>query len=71
MSYNVNELAANLRALRAKAHLSQSEVSQALNISKSTLNGWENGQGGMNLSNAVAIADYYGVRIDDLVSDNH
>src|ERR1035441_5743852 len=38
------DIAATIRALRAKLHLSQEELAQRLNVSFATVNRWENGK---------------------------
>jgi transcriptional regulator with XRE-family HTH domain len=42
-------------------------VAFSLQISRSTLNGYENGVGQPNLERLIALARYYRVSIDDLV----
>lgn len=59
------DIAANLRALRARRNVSQAEVAKTIGVNVSTLGAWEQ-RGGISLDNARALAAYYGVNIDEL-----
>lgn len=60
-------LAENLKFLRKRRRKTQDDVAFALQIKRSTLNGYENGVGEPKLEKLISLADYYRIRIDDLV----
>lgn len=60
-------LAENLKFLRKRRKKTQDDVAFALQLKRSTLNGYENGIGEPKLEKLIILADYYRVRIDDLV----
>ena len=64
----MSDLASNLRALRARKNVSQDEVADALHVDRKSVGNWESGATRPNLAAAWAIADYYGVTLDDLLS---
>lgn len=60
-------IAANLRAHRAVARLSQQEVADRIGVSRATVRAWENGKNLVSVDSLIALADLYGVRVDDLI----
>jgi transcriptional regulator with XRE-family HTH domain len=60
-------LANNLKFLRKRRKRTQEEVAFALQLKRSTLNGYEQGVGQPNLERLVGLAHYYRFRLDDLV----
>jgi transcriptional regulator with XRE-family HTH domain len=60
-------LASNLKFLRKRRKRTQDEVAFALQLNRSTLNGYENGVGQPNLERLAALANYYRFSLDDLV----
>ena len=60
-------LADNLKFLRKRRKRTQDDVAFALQIKRSTLNGYENGIGEPKLEKLNTLANYYRIRIDDLV----
>ena len=60
-------LADNLKFLRKRRKKTQDDVAFALQLKRSTLNGYENGVGEPKLEKLMALADYYQIRLDDLV----
>jgi transcriptional regulator with XRE-family HTH domain len=60
-------LAENLKFLRKRRKKTQDDVAFALQLKRSTLNGYENGIGEPKLEKLIILADYYRIRIDDLV----
>jgi transcriptional regulator with XRE-family HTH domain len=60
-------LANNLKFLRKRRKRTQEEVAFALQLKRSTLNGYEHGKGQPNLARLIALAQYYRFRLDDLV----
>lgn len=56
-----------LKSLREDKDLTQSEVAEALNITRTALANYENAIREPNLSLLVKIADYYNVSLDYLL----
>ncbi len=67
MNYDKKDIATSLRALRARKQVSRAKVAQSLGICSDSLFKYEHGQGGMSLSTAVALANYYGVTVEELI----
>jgi phage repressor protein C with HTH and peptisase S24 domain len=63
----VNNLAQNLQILREKKGLKQIELSELLNIKRSTLASYENGHSEPNIDRIIIIADFFGVDPGDLL----
>ena len=59
--------ARNLRYLRRERDMTLRELSRALGIGKSTLNGYENAKNDPTLTMLKKIADYFGESVDWLV----
>ena len=57
----------NLKFLRVQKNLSQKELAKVFNVAPSTYNQWETGKREPDLAALTAIADFYGVTIDELV----
>lgn len=64
--YNETIIAANLRAERARAHMTQAELGTATSIAQARISAFETAQAGMNFEQACAIADALGISLDDL-----
>ena len=60
-------LADNLKFLRKRRKKTQDDVAFALQIKRSTLNGYENEIGEPKLERLIILADYFRISIDDLV----
>ena len=60
-------LSENLKFLRKRRKKTQDDVAFALQMKRSTLNGYENSVGEPKLEKLMALADYYKIRLDDLV----
>ena len=58
----------NLISLRKLNHLSQEELAEKLNISRQTLSKYETGESIPDIEKCKAIADTFGVTLDDLVN---
>lgn len=58
-------VAENLRVLRTRRKLSQSELARRLGVAQTTVSAWEH-EGGIGFRQAVQLADFYGVSLDDL-----
>ena len=57
-----------LQALRKQKGLTQEELAQALYVSRTAVSKWESGRGYPNMDSLKAIARFYGVTIDALLS---
>ena len=60
--------AENLAALRRIKGLSQEELAAAIGVSRQTLSKYETGESLPDIERSRAIAEYFGVSLDDLVS---
>lgn len=60
-------LSDNLRSLRRRRGESQEQVAEAVGITRQALSKWESGASLPDLPNCAALADYYGVTVDDLL----
>ena len=58
----------NLISLRKLNHLSQEELAEQLHISRQTLSKYETGESVPDIEKCKAIADAFGVTLDDLVN---
>lgn len=67
MPYDIDRVAASLRANRAYVKESRQQTADNVGIPASTLASYEHAESGMSLENAWRLADYYGKSIDDLV----
>ena len=64
----------NLMSLRKMSGMSQEELSERIHISRQTLSKYETGESLPNIEQCKAIADVFGVTLDDLVNyekDDH
>lgn len=57
----------NLKNLRLEKNLGQIELAKKLNVSKGIISLWENGLREPNMSNLIAIAQFFDCSIDFLV----
>ena len=57
----------NLKALRYERHITQQQLADALGLSRSTIGMYEKGEREPDFETSEAIADYFNVRLDDLV----
>lgn len=62
------ELNEKLQELRKKRGLTQEELSEALFVSRTAISKWESGRGYPSIESLKAIAGFYGVSIDELLS---
>lgn len=66
MQFSIDEFAANLRALRARKHVSQGEVAQAIGVDPNTVSNYELGNTSPSYLVVWKLADYYGVTLDEI-----
>ena len=57
-----------LQDLRKQKGLTQEQLAEALYVSRTAISKWESGRGYPNIDSLKAIADYFDVSIDDLLS---
>lgn len=60
-------LAENLAELRRQKKYSQEQVAEALDVSRQAVAKWESGKTVPDLNKCMALAELYGVSLDDLV----
>lgn len=60
----------NLIALRKLNNISQEELAEKVGVSRQTLSKYETGESVPDIDKAMAIADAFGVSLDDLVNYN-
>lgn len=63
-------IGSNLKLLRKRLKLSQEEVAQALNWTRSTYSGYENGVAHPSLEGIVQLSDFYKVSVDVLLKND-
>lgn len=62
------ELNEKLQELRKQKELTQEELAQSLYVSRTAVSKWESGRGYPNIDSLKAIAKFFGVTIDELLS---
>jgi transcriptional regulator with XRE-family HTH domain len=55
-----------LKELRARKNETQQQVADALGISIQTYNAWERDLSNVGISKVVALAEHFGVRLDEI-----
>jgi transcriptional regulator with XRE-family HTH domain len=58
----------NLKFVRQQKGISQQELANKLNLDRSTISRWENDEMDITVSNAIQIADYFNIPIEDFTS---
>lgn len=66
---DVKTLGNNIRELRKKRGLTQQAFADAMGVSYQAVSNWERGIAPPDLANALGIASYFGVMLDDLFRD--
>lgn len=56
----------SLRELRARKKKTQEETAKDLGISTQTYNAWEKDISNISVSKVVALANYFGVKVDEI-----
>lgn len=64
----IMEFNEKLQELRKQKGLTQEELAQSLYVSRTAISKWESGRGYPNIDSLKAIADYFGVTVDELLS---
>lgn len=67
MNSSKHNIALNLRWLRDQSHLTQEEVAERVGVTRQAVAKWESGDTLPDILNCEALADLYGVSLNDLV----
>ena len=59
-----------LQQLRKSRGLTQEELAEALYVSRTAISKWESGRGYPNIDSLKAIAKFFGVTVDELLSSH-
>ena len=59
-----------LKKLRTAKELTQDELAEALFVSRTAVSKWESGRGYPNIESLKALAKFFGVTVDELLSGN-
>lgn len=61
----------NLKELRKAHRYTQEEVAEKISVSRQAVAKWENGETVPDINNCIALAELYGVTLDDLVNHSN
>ena len=64
-------IANTIRALREREGISQEKLGFEIGVSRQTIFKWENASAFPDIWNAVALADLFGITLDELVGRKH
>ena len=62
---DASRVGATIRAERARRGLTQAELAEATGIAQTTLAGYERGKSGMSFENALTLAEFFGMGLDE------
>lgn len=62
---DASRVGATIRAERARRGLTQAELAEATGIAQTTLAGYERGKSGMSFENALTLADFFDMGLDE------
>lgn len=65
-----NHLNTNLSMLRKYHGYTQEEVAAKINVTRQAVAKWENGESMPDITNCMALAELYGITIDELINYN-
>lgn len=65
----MKKISTNIRFLRKKKNLTQQEFADAIGIKRSMIGAYEEDRASPKMDNMKAIANYFGISVDELVSD--
>ena len=68
MNNSKSNIAANLRQLRTHSRLSQEELAERIGVTRQAVAKWENGDTLPDILNCEALASFYDISLNDLVS---
>ena len=58
----------NLKYIRQQRGISQQELADKLNLDRSTISRWENDEMDITVGNAIQLADYFNIPLEDFTS---
>lgn len=61
-------IAEKLKELRKDRNITQEDLAEILDISRSKVSSWENNKRDMTIKDAVNLADYYEISLDNLLN---
>lgn len=61
-------IAENIVSLRKRAKLTQEELAEQINVSRQAVAKWEKGEAVPDVYNCAALADVFGVSVDELIA---
>ena len=64
-------LSENLYSLRKSRGLSQEEFAEQIHVSRQAISKWERGEAYPDIENLIAIANFYGITLDELVREDY
>ncbi len=59
-----------LQELRKRRGITQEQLAQALFVSRTAVSKWESGRGYPSIDSLIAISEFFGVTVDDLLTGN-
>ena len=65
------QIKGGLRAERNRVNLSQAALGAAIHVPQSTISNWEKGDGSIGFEEALRLAEYYGITLDQLAGRTH
>ena len=65
-----HNIAVNIKELRTNASLTQSELGDKISYSDKTVSKWENGSSVPDINALCALAEVFGITLDDIVKEN-
>lgn len=65
-----HNIAVNIKELRTNASLTQSELGDKISYSDKTVSKWENGTSVPDINALCALAEVFGITLDDIVKEN-
>ena len=63
-------IAKNIKEMRLESGMKQSELGEKISYSDKTISKWENGSSVPDITALCAVAELFGVKVDDLVKEN-
>jgi transcriptional regulator with XRE-family HTH domain len=70
MSNKLSHLPHQLKKLRKDKNLTQEQLASALGVGRTTITSWEKGTSLPDVITLIALAKYFGITLDELVTGN-
>ncbi len=64
----INAFSENLKMLREERKIGQVQLAEAIGVSKGVISLWENGHREPTLTSLIALANYFDISLNELVS---